>query len=70
MWSLIQLLAGPRFCPWCTPRGDTIGWRITDRLPFWVMRILIVSRYDYAVGRVGIPLHGRLHERAAAGDQP
>lgn len=65
MWSLIQLLAGPRFCPWCAPRGYTIGWRITDRLPFWVMRVLIVSRYDYAVGRAGIPLHERLHQERA-----
>ncbi|HET9893740.1 MAG TPA: hypothetical protein VFQ44_02290 [Streptosporangiaceae bacterium] len=60
MWDLIRLLAGPRVCPWCSDRGESLNDRITDRLPVSVIKVLL--RYDAVIGRIGIPLHERLHE--------
>jgi hypothetical protein len=60
MTDLVMLLAGPRFCPWCkVQRSDSLGDRVTDRLPVGAVKVLL--RYDAVVGRIGVPLHGWLH---------
>lgn len=64
MLSLLRLLAGPRFCPWCLPPRETIGDWISDRLPN--RAIVALMPYDRLVGRIGAPLHRRLHEGGGA----
>ena len=66
MIGILRLLAGPRFCPWCSLRGYSIGDRITDRLPVRV--VVALSPYDRLVGRLAVPLHQRLNESATGSE--
>ena len=59
MWSILRLLAGPRFCPWCTERPEGIFDWFYDRLPKRV--VIALGPYDSLIGRIGVPLHDRLH---------
>lgn len=59
----IRLLAGPRFCPWCSPGRYSFGDWLADHLPYPVVLLLMPSWR--LTGAIGMPLHERLHERRA-----
>jgi hypothetical protein len=65
MWDLVKLLSGKKHCPWCNISGEYSAYErfmnlITDKLPkVAVMHIL--GPYDRLVGKIGTPLHIRLH---------
>jgi hypothetical protein len=59
--DILAALLGRRTCPWCKVRSTTTPLdRLIDRMPHWMVRILILL--DGPVARIGIPWHNKHHE--------